>query len=112
MFLVESPQEVPSRVSLRFGNGEEFECDVVRNKDGVEFGLRFCDTEKFDLSRTRQSIDTIYQTAKNLAPGDLYSMMHAANFFGDEDIERLANKYVEAYNKLLSTFQDKILPKK
>jgi len=111
MFLVDSPQDVPNRVSLRFGNGEEFECEIVRNKDGVEFGLRFCDSDKFDLSKTRRSIDAIYQMTKNVSPEELYGLMQAENFFGDEEIELIANKYVEAYHKLLQAFQDKILPK-
>ena len=108
---MDSPQEVPSRVSLRFGNGEEFECDVVRNIDGVEFGLKFCDAAKFDLSKTRRGIDSIYQMVKNLSPSELHQMMQAANFFGDEDIERIINDYIESYDKLIGAFRDKILPK-
>ena len=111
MFLVESPQDIPGRVSLRFGNGEEFDCEVVRNKDGVEFGLKFCDREQFDLSKTRQSIDAIYQMTKNLSPAQLYDLMESTGFFGDGDIESFANEYVKSYHNLLQAFQEKILPK-
>ncbi len=111
MFLVESPQDVPGRVSLRFGNGEEFDCEVVRNSDGLEFGLKFCNSDQFDLSKTRKSIDAIYQMAKNIAPQELHQMMQMAEFFGDEELERMANAYVEAYLEMMQAFQEKILPK-
>jgi PilZ domain len=111
MFLVESAQELPSHVSLRFANGEEFDCDVVRTRDGVEFGLKFCNPAKFDLSKTRRNIDAIYQIAKNLSPFELHRMMEVAEFFGDEEIERIANAYVDAYHEMVEALQDKILPK-
>lgn len=111
MFIVDSSQELPSHVSLRFANGEEFECNVVRTRDGVEFGLKFCNPSQFDVSKTRRNIDAIYQIAKNLSPFELHRMLQAADFFGDEEIERIANAYVDAYHDMVEALQEKILPK-
>jgi hypothetical protein len=38
-------------------------------------------------------------------------MLQAADFFGDEEIERIANAYVDAYHDMVEALQEKILPK-
>lgn len=110
-FVIEAPVDIPDRVSLRFSNGEEFQCDVVWKSSGTEFGLKFCDGIEFDLSKTKQGLNAIYQMARNLSPREILKLMETAEYFGDEEIESAVKAYVDAYNDMVGVLHDRILPK-
>ena len=110
-FLVELPVNLPREVVLQFWNGDEFDCEVVRDVGGVEFGLKFLDIREFDQSETRQCVDSIQSFTKSQTPHELYQLVEDAGFFGDQEIEDITKSFIASYDQLVSIYNERILPR-
>ena len=109
-FVPDTPQNLPRHVSLDFGNGETFDCDVVREGGGLEFGLKFVDKEEFARSNAKENIDAIYQFTKSRTPIEIYDLMESVDFFGDEELEETMREYAAAHHRMVHLYRERILP--
>ena len=107
-FVSDSPLNLPRDVTLVFGNGEWFDCTVVREEHGSEFGLKFVDIGAFGRSEAKESIDAVYQITKSRSPMDIYTMMERVEFFGDEELEAATRDYAAAYDHMIGLYQKRV----
>jgi hypothetical protein len=109
MFVVDMPLNLPPEVVLQFWNGDEFDCDVVRDVGGTEFGLRFKDTREFHESETNQCVTSIQNFTKSQTPHELYDLVENAGFFGDQEIEEITKTFLASYDQLVTIYNERIL---
>lgn len=109
-FVVDLPLNLPGEVVLQFWNGDEFDCDVVRDVGGTEFGLKFRHAHEFDHSQTGQAVASIEHFAKSQTPHELYQLVENAGFFGDQEIEEITKSFVATYDQLVTIYSERILP--
>jgi|AP12_2_1047962.scaffolds.fasta_scaffold93478_1 PilZ domain len=109
-FVVDLPLNLPREVVLQFWNGDEFDCDVVRDVGGTEFGLKFKDAQEFNLSETNRCVASIEHFAKSQTPHELYQLVENAGFFGDQDIEDITKSFIATYDQLVNIYSERILP--
>jgi len=107
-FISDKPLDLPRRVTLDFGNGETFSCEVIRETKGLEFGLKFAELADFARSETKTNIDAIYQFTKNHSPIEIFDMMEKIDFFGDEELEAAMREYGAAYDRMIQLYRDRI----
>jgi len=107
-FMSDKPLDLPREVRVDFGNDETFACEVVREVNKVEFGLRFLDMPAFAKSQTKANIDAIYQFTKNHTPLDIYDLMENVDFFGDEELEEAMRDYASAYDRMIKLYRERI----
>lgn len=107
-FVADTPLNLPRHVTLVFGNDEQFECDVVREENGTEFGLKFSDLAAFGRSEAKESIDAVYQITKSRSPMDIYTMMERVEFFGDAELEAATRDYAAAYDHMIGLYRKRV----
>ena len=109
-FFVDFPLDLPRDVVLQFCNGDEFDCEVVRDVGGTEFGLHFKDTNEFEKSQTKDCVDSVRSFTKSQSPRELYQLMEKVGFFGDEEIESIMKGFIASYDQVVKIYSDRILP--
>jgi hypothetical protein len=107
-FISDKPLDLPRNVTLDFGNGETFPCEVVRETGRLEFGLKFVEMTDFARSDAKENIDAIYQFTKSRTPLEIFDMMEKFDFFGDEELETAMREYAAAYDRMIQLYRERI----
>jgi hypothetical protein len=109
-FVSERRLDLPRNVTLNFGNGETFACEVVREIDGKEFGLKFGDMSEFAESKIKADIDAVYQFTRSKSPMEICDTMEKVDFFGDQELEAAVRDYAAAYDRMIELYRERIFP--
>lgn len=107
-FVTDTPLCLPREVTLVFGNGEWFDCLVVREERGMAFGLTFADLGVFSRSRTRESLDAVYHLTRSRSPMEICTMMERVDYLGDVDLEVATRNYAAAYDHMITLYQKRV----
>jgi len=108
-FVVDRPVDLPQQVVLQFCNGDEFDCEVVRDVNSTEFGLRFVEAEEFRQSDTRTCVASVENFTQRQTPRELYLLLDEMGFFGDDEIEETLHTMVTSFDRFVRLCNERIL---